>query len=459
MASGTKDKRPNHILYFDFIATVRLSIPIIVGQLGIVLMGVVDTAMIGRVGKEALAAAGVSNAVFFLIAILGIGLLNILSPMIAEAQARRIPQNLKALLVGGFWAATACALVLGSVMGVVIWHFDKLGQSPEVTALSREYMTILLSSLFPMYWFLCLRHFTDGMAMPHLSMYATLVGLLLNIFLNYLLIFGHWGLPALGLAGAAWATWGVRWAMTFILFFFLLRLPAFAFLKRHQVQMKACRQACLRIVTKGLGTGLQHFFEVATFALAAIMIGWVNDTQLAAHQIALNMASITYMISTGIAAAGAIRVGNALGRRQWHRVARAGTAALLAAIVVMTGGGVLFWLFPDFLASLYTREVEVLAVAVDLLLIAAFFQLSDGIQAVSLGILRGLQDVLYPTIATLIAYWVVALPVAYYLGIYKQMGAWGVWIGLLVGLTLAAVFLCVRFYLLLAVRKKRANKV
>lgn len=459
MTGGTQSRQTSHILYFDFIATVRLSIPIIVGQLGIVLMGVVDTAMIGRVGKEALAAAGVSNAVFFLIAILGIGLLNILSPMIAEAQSRRRQESLKALLVGGFWAATACAVFLGLVMAGVIWQFDKLGQSPQVTALSREYMSILLSSLFPMYWFLCLRHFTDGMAMPHLSMYATLVGLLLNIFLNYLLIFGHWGLPAMGLAGAAWATWGVRWAMTFILFYFLLRLPAFTFLKQCYVSMRACREACVRIITKGIGTGLQHLFEVATFALAAIMIGWVNDVELAAHQIALNMASVTYMISTGIAAAGAIRVGNALGRRQWHRVARAGTAALLAAILVMTTGGLLFWLFPHALVSLYTHEKEVLAVAVELLLIAAFFQLSDGIQAVSLGILRGLQDVLYPTVATLIAYWGVALPVAYYYGIYKEMGAWGVWIGLLVGLTLAAVFLCTRFYLLVAARKKKANNL
>jgi len=459
MRMNKNKKRSQYILYFDFWATVRLSIPIIVGQLGIVLMGVVDTAMIGRVGKEALAAAGVSNAIFFLIAILGIGLLNILSPMIAEGQARRQLQTLKALLIGGFWAATACALFLGTVMGGVIWQFEHLGQSPEVTALSREYMTILLSSLFPMYWFLCLRHFTDGMAMPHLSMYATLVGFLLNIFLNYLLIFGHWGLPALGLAGAAWATWGVRWVMTFILFFFLLRLPTFDFLKQCQVPIQACRKACIRIITKGIGTGLQHFFEVATFALAAIMIGWVSDVALAAHQIALNMASVTYMISTGIAAAGAIRVGNALGKGRWSRVARAGTAALLAAMFVMAAGGLLFWLFPHFLASLYTHEKDVLAVAVELLLIAAFFQLSDGIQAVSLGILRGLQDVLYPTVATLVAYWGVALPVAYYLGIYKQMGAWGVWIGLSIGLTLAAVFLCARFFLLLESRKKKANNM
>lgn len=446
------DKAELKLLLFDFVATFRLGLPIVIGQLGIVLMGVVDTAMIGRVGKEALAAAGVSNAVFFMVAILGIGLLNIMSPIIAEVYARRAIQELRALLVGGFWAATISACCLAVVIGVMIWHFEWFGQSQAVTQLSRVYLLSMLPSLFPMYWFLAFRQFTDGMGMPRLSMYTTLMGLVLNVLLNYILIFGNWGVPALGLLGAGLATWGSRCFMAFCLWIYLLRLPIFASIRQAQLLDLDVWRAFRRITTKGIGTGLQQFFEVATFALAAIMMGWISDAALAAHQIALNMASVTYMISTGIAVAGSIRVGNALGRMRWHKVRRAGSAALLGAFAVMGVGTVVFLLVPGLLVRLYTSEAEVVQLAVRLLLLAAFFQLSDGIQAVGLGILRGLQDVFFPTLATLVAYWGLALPTAYYLGIIQQFGAAGIWFGLLIGLTAAALFLSARFYYLTQLR-------
>jgi MATE family multidrug resistance protein len=202
-----------------------------------------------------------------------------------------------------------------------------------------------------------------------------------------------------------------------------------------------------KILNIGIPTGFQHFFEVGAFAFSAVMIGWLGSKPLAAHQIALSMASITFMIILGISAAGTIRVGNALGRKNIPEVRQAAFTAILLAAGIMACFAASFILFRNFFPTLYIGDAEVISIAASLLIIAAFFQVSDGVQAVGLGVLRGITDVKIPMLISLIAYWIIGFPVGYYLGFIRNLGALGVWIGLSLGLTIAAIFFTLRFHL------------
>jgi MATE family multidrug resistance protein len=288
--------------------------------------------------------------------------------------------------------------------------------------------------------FIAIRQLCDGLSRPKVTMYITISALVLNAVLNYLLI------HQLGLVGAAVGTLLARCYMALAIWIYVKKDAFFSPYLRVQSTL-SLTPLVVKILRLGLPGGFQFFFEIAAFSLAVIMVGWLGEAQLAAHQIAINMASTTYMMATGIAAAGSIRVGNAVGRLNRPAVQRAGTAAFLLAILFMAGCCVLFLTANEWLISLYIRDnAEVAAIAGTLVIIAGFFQLSDGVQVVGLGVLRGIADVNVPTLLTLIAYWVVALPLSYVLAFPLGFDATGVWIGLLAGLTVSAVLLTYRFY-------------
>lgn len=428
----------------DIRETLSLSMPIIIAQLGLVLMGVADTIMVGRIGATPLAAAGVSNSVFFLIAVVGSGALSMVSPLVAGTRSKRgsleSPGNLlKSAQVAGQWLAIGTFVVLM----ILAWQFHWFRQEKEVEAQAWPYLMVLAVSVFPMYYFWAGKQFTDGMGDARVSMLVTVAGLFLNIVFNWLLISGHWGFPALGLLGAGIGTLLARICMA------LLMHGAIHFSGRFEEYLNHSRvrkSLVMKIFRLGIPSGMQYFFEVAAFSGAAVLAGWIGVASLAAHQIAINLASITYMVAAGFSAAGAIRVGNARGANLPAGIIKAGTATIILAFLFMSLTALVFVLFRDILVSLYIQESEVAGIASGLLIIAAFFQLSDGVQVAGLGILRGIYDVYIPTAFTLLAYWVIGIPLGYYLSTRLGMGVDGIWYGLLAGLTCSALMLVFRFY-------------
>ncbi|MEZ0486837.1 MATE family efflux transporter [Fibrella aquatica] len=432
----------------DLSDTLRLSIPIVIAQLSNVLMGVTDNLFVGRLlGAIPLGAAGLANSMSFLLSSIGMGGLTVVAALVSQANGRGNAADVHRNYRAGIRVALLLSLVLGAVVAVVALNFQWLGQTAEVNVLARPFMLILSASNLPLFVFIAARQLCDGLRFPRIAMTITIMALVLNALFNYLFILGIGPFPELGIQGSAFATllsrvfmagamiWYVRRSVNFRAYF----NPEFA-----RLPIAADVRTILRL---GLPSGLTFFFEIALFTAAMVIIGWLGADRLAAHQIAINMVSSTYMMATGISSAAAIRVGSALGRGDQAGIRRAGIAAFLLTIMLMGFAGVVFLSFNEVLVNLYITDApEVAQIAATLVFMAGFFQLSDGIQAVGVGVLRGLSDVNVPTLITLFSYWLVALPTSYLLGFTFGYDAAGVWIGLLVGLSLAALLLTLRFF-------------
>ena len=429
------------------IEMLRLGLPIIISQLGMVAMGVADTIQVGGIeGKSAVsvAASGLANSCLFTIAIIGIIALGVVAPMISKAEAEEDTLEVSKLYqavirVGWYLGILTCAASIG--FGLVM---DILGQDAEVLALAKPYNFVISLSIVPMLLFVAFRQLSDGLGETQLAMFVTISALLLNILLNWLFIHGIWFFPRLELLGAGIATLISRIYMAVILWMMIHRNGHF---KPYLVVFKGkLSDLTKKILTIGLPAGMQGFFEVAVFAAAVVVIGWYGKYQQAAHQIAINMCSVTYMMVTGVASAGGIRVGHFWGLHDKKRLLISGNTALLMGGGFMAICALLFFILHSFLIHLYTDDAQVVPVATALLLIGAVFQLSDGLQATALGILRGISEVNVPTVITLFAYWGIGLPVGYFLAEKFGLKAAGVWIGLTAGLTASAIMLCWRFY-------------
>lgn len=403
--------------YFSKI--IKLSYPIIIGQIGIVLMGVADVVMIGRLDATNLAAAGLANSVYFLVSIIGIGTLSAVSAIVAKAKGAGHSNETALLFRQSIWASLALSAFVSSVLLVLTFNLEWFGQSSEVTHLTKSYLHILNAGTVFMLLFTGIKQFSDGLSITKPSAVITIAGLLLNVFLNWVLIYGKFGFPRLELDGAGYATSFTRLMMALVMFLYIIRGSVY----KQWLKVKDNNGGLFffkEIFRIGLPSGMQYFFEVGAFASAAIMIGWFGKEQLAAHQIAINLASVTYMVATGLSTGGSIAVGDAWGRKNKKDLIMSGKAALIMSILFMGGTALLFAVFNTFFVNLYIDDVLVGGMAANLLLIAALFQLSDGVQCVSLGILRGINDTKIPTVFTVIAYWY-----TYWLGISQIL-----WFGL-----------------------------
>lgn len=425
----------------DMRETLRLSIPIVIAQLGVVLMGVTDNLMIGRLlGALPLGAAGVANSITFLVGSIGLGGLGIVSAFVSQAKGKNDVKEINRLYRASIRVAWYLSFVLGIICLLAAWQFQLFGQTEDVTRMARPFILILTVSNTPLLLFVAIRQLCDGLSNPRVAMYITMSALVLNAILNYFLI--SW----MGLNGAAVGTLLARCYMALAIWIYVKKDSFFAIYLKAESHL-SLTPLIKKILRVGLPGGFQFFFEIAAFSLAVIMVGWLGEPQLAAHQIAINMASTTYMMATGIAAAGSIRVGMAVGRENKPAVFRAGTAAFLLVTLFMGLCCAIFLSADEWLVGLYIRDnAEVATIAATLVVIAGFFQLSDGVQVVGLGVLRGISDVNVPTLLTLIAYWVVALPLSYVLAFPLGMDVQGIWIGLLAGLTVSAILLTYRFY-------------
>jgi MATE family multidrug resistance protein len=426
-------------------STIQLAYPVIIGQLGIIMMGVVDSLMVGKIGAAPLAAASLGNGMTFIILIIGIGVSLAITPLVAIA----VGAGKKSDCGIYFRQSLLVNSVLSIIIAVLIFFaadFIKYFDQPlEVQNQAVSYMKIVGLSSIPLMLFQTYKQFIEGLSIMRPAMIIALLANLINAFVNWVLIFGNLGFPELALNGAGWATFASRVFMAIALMGFVMSNK---FFKQYDVSFhyRSINWPIIKkILSLGLPSGMQYFFEVGAFSFAVVMVGWLGTKPQAAHQIAINLASISFMAVLGISVAGSIRVGNAVGMKDIQETRRAGFTASLLGASTMLVSGIVFVLFRNFLPTLYVNDQEVISYTSSLLIIAALFQISDGTQAVGIGILRGLTDVKIPTIITFVAYWIVGLPVGYLLGFTYKMGVQGVWYGLLIGLTTSAILLTLRF--------------
>jgi MATE family multidrug resistance protein len=425
--------------------TLKLAYPVIIGQLGIIMMGVVDSIMVGRLGPIPLAAASLGNSLIFIILIIGIGSSSVVTPLVAILVGGKRFSECGVYFRQSLLVNMLLSLVMIGTILIGVNFIHHLNQPDEVIELTIIYMSIVGLSAFPLMFYQTYKHFIEGFSIMKPAMIIALLANIINAFANWVLIFGELGFPKLGLAGAAWATFVSRAFMAFVMMLYVMRNEKF---KPYDVtfHFRGINFPVIKkILRLGIPSGFQYFFEVGAFSFAVVMIGWIGTNELAAHQIAINLASISFMGVLGISQAASIRVGNAMGEQSVSKIRKAGFTAIVLGATIMSLAGLTFVILNNFLPTLYIDDEAVISIASRLIIIAALFQLSDGTQAVGIGVLRGLTDVKGPTIITFIAYWLISLPVAYILGFHFELGVDGVWIGLLIGLTVSAILLTFRF--------------
>ena len=414
--------------------------------MGHILVTVADSMMVGRLGAGPLAAVSLANSVVTVIMLFGLGISYGMTPLVAVADGANDKKTSTSILKHGLILNTIIGLMLVGVCLLSGQYFDLLGQAPSVVRDAIPYFQVMALSLLPLMIFQTFRQFSEGLSMTRQAMLISISGNVINVILNYGLIYGKLGFVAYGVIGAGWATLWSRVMMAIAMGIFVLTYSKFAKYRSVFSSVSIQWEPIRQILKIGVPSGLQYVFEVGAFSMAAIMIGWLGAEALAAHQIALNLSAISYMIATGLSAAGSIRIGNQLGKKDYKTLRQAGMTIFVMSAVLMVVFGSIFIIWQDFLPTLYVDNVNVIQMAASLLVVAGFFQVSDGVQAVGLGVLRGLSDVKVPTYVTIISYWIVAIPAGYYMGIMMDWGAVGVWLGLLLGLTVAAIAHLARFH-------------
>jgi MATE family, multidrug efflux pump len=426
--------------------TIRLALPIIIGELAQMALHIIDAAMVGAISYKQLAAAALVLNTLNIPFVLGIGMTISVSQMVSMAHGRRDGQQVSHYLFNGFClcAFTAIVISLGLVFSRnILFH---LGQDHEVARLALPFMQLMGYSIIPMLLFMTLKQFSDGLEYTKTAMLLSLAGMPVNILLNWLLIYGHWGFPRLELLGAGWATLITRTLIFIVLALVILRHRTFRrYVAVSSKQWKLNIETLRALLHIGIPSSLQLGMEAGAFAVSGILIGTISAVVQAAHQIALSCASFTFMVSMGLAQAGSIRVSNAYGRFDWPKISLIGRSTLLTALLYGIFCAIAFSLLRHELPKVFNDDPEVLRLAGILLIFAAIFQISDSTQATGAGLLRGIKDVKRPTLLIAIAYWVIGLPVGCLFTFVFGMGASGMWLGFITGLTLASLFLMARF--------------
>lgn len=438
----------------EFGYNLRLATPVILSMLGHTLVGFVDTAMVGKLGPTELAAVSLGNSIVFLVMALGIGFSTAITTLVAEAAGTNDFSRGKSVLKHGLIICGFLSffLMLGLFFSEEIMILTH--QDPSVIALAVPYIDLVALSVIPLMIFQVYKQFSDGVSLTKYAMYATFITNGINVLLNYLFIYGNFGCPKLGVLGAGVGTLVSRIIMPFLLYHMLYRnektKPYIINLRWKSVNFRLIR----KITNLGIPSSLQMIFEAGIFIAATWISGALHKNYQASNQIALSLASMTFMISAGMSTAAMIRVGNLKGMKDYLNLRRVAISVFLFVAMCQIGLVVLYAIFSDWIPQLFldTNDIGnasdiafVIEDAQKLLIIAGIFQIPDGIQIVALGALRGIQDVKIPAIISFIAYWVIAFPVSYYLGVYTEWATSGIWIGLLVGLTVAAILLTYRF--------------
>jgi len=438
----------------EFKYNLTLAVPVIMGMLGHTFVQLADNIMVGQLGTAELAAVSLGNSFVFVAMSLGIGFSTAITPLVAEADAAGKKEDGKSALKHGLLLCTILGLLLFGVIMLAKPVMYLMKQPPEVVELALPYLDLVALSLVPLIIFQAFKQFSEGLSQTKYPMYATIIANVVNITLNYLLIFGNLGFPKMGIVGAAIGTLASRVIM--VLFIWLLLrskkkfhdyVTGFNFAKLEDKVMS-------KIINLGFPSALQMFFEVGIFTSAVWLSGVLGKNHQAANQIALNLSSMTFMVGMGLGVAAMIRVGNQKGLSDFKSLRRIAISIFFLTFLLEIVFAAIFFIFNQWLPTIYLNvddvanqvdNMEVISIAAQLLVVAAIFQISDGLQVVILGALRGLQDVKVPTFITFVAYWMIGFPTSYYLSLYTELKSTGIWIGLLAGLTASAILLYIRF--------------
>ena len=438
----------------EFRYNLKLASPVMLGMVGHMTVAFADNVMVGQLGAAELAAVSLGNSFFFLAMSLAIGFATAITPIVAEADSSKNIMGVKDALKHG--------LILCSIMGISLYLLlmlvkpimFKMNQPLEVVKLAIPYLNFIALSIIPLIIFEALKRFSDGLSNTKYPMYATILANVINITLNYLLIFGHFGFPKLGITGAAIGTLVSRIVMALFLWIIFINKEKF---KQYifNLNFKILDNSIFKkIINLGFPSALQMLFEIGIFTSAIWISGVLGKNFQAANQIAFNLSAMTFMIGVGLNVAAMIRVGNQKGLADFISLRRIAFSIFLLVILIEIVFAFMFFTLRDWLPTLYLdtgniakiiENQEVIMIASELLIIVALFQIFDGLQVVILGALRGMQDVKIPTLMTFIAYWLIGFPICYYLGLYTPLKSTGIWIGLLSGLASASVMLYIRF--------------
>ena len=420
---------------------LRLAIPVVTAEIGWIMMGIVDTIMVGPLGPAAIGAVGVGSTLFMTPAVFGIGLLMGLDTFVSQSFGAGRIQECHRWLFNGVALAVLYSIPLMLLVTGGLYLLPSFGFHGDVLTLITPYIGTVIWSALPLMMYAAFRRYLQAMNVVRPVMIALITANLVNVAGNYLLIFGHFGFPEMGVVGSAWATVVARVYLAVFLFLVILRRERKLSTGLHDVPMRAQRERLARLFRLGLPAALQITVEVGVFAAASALAGALTPAAVAAHQIALNLASFMFMIPFGMASAGAVRVGQAVGRGDVEGVRAAGQAALLIGGGFMACAGLLFVAAPLPLLHLFTRDPDVIAIGLSLLAIAALFQLFDGVQAVSTGLLRGLGDTRTAMLCHVFGHWAVGLPLGYALCFWWNWGVPGLWTGLSAGLIIIGIIL------------------
>ncbi|UPZ15720.1 MATE family efflux transporter [Flavobacterium humidisoli] len=441
----------------EFSYNLRLAYPVILGMVGHTLIGIVDNIMVGKIGSTELAAVSLGNSMIFIAMSLGIGFSTAITPIVAEGDAEKNDTKIRSAFHHGLFLCTILGLVLFTVIMFAKPIMELLKQPEDVIVLAKPYLGWVAFSLIPLVMYQGYKQFADGMSLTKYSMYAMVMANVLHVGINYVLIYGIWIFPKMGIIGAALGTVISRIFLVMFMHIMLSRrddlkrfFKGFSFNEIKKTMIK-------KIISIGFPSAMQMLFEVVLFTASIWLCGNIGKTSQAANQIALSLASMTFMFAMGLSVTSMVRVSNQRGLMDYKKLIVVARSIFLLAIILETLFAIFFIIFHDYLPYIFlnmenTGQIldneEVIGIASKLLLIAAVFQISDGIQVVVLGALRGLQDVKVPMYITFVAYWVIGFPISYYLGEHTELKAQGVWVGLLAGLTAAAICLYIRFHYL-----------
>jgi MATE family multidrug resistance protein len=441
----------------EFKYTLQLAYPVVLGMLGHTLIMIVDNIMVGKLGSTELAAVSLANSMIFVALSLGIGFSTAITPIVGEADAEKDTEKIRSAFHNGLFLCVILGFLLFGLVVLGKPIMEMLHQPKEVIVLAKPFLDWVGFSLVPLIIYQGYKQFADGLSMTKYSMYAIVMANILHVIINYCLIYGIWIFPKMGIVGAALGTVISRIAMVVFMHIILSRQEQLKTYFHNFSFSEIKKETIKKIINLGVPSALQMLFEVVLFTAAIWLCGNIGKTSQAANQIALSLASMTFMFAMGLSVVSMIRVSNQKGLNDYKNLVVVARSIFLLVILIEIVFAILFIVLHNIVPSLFldmndTKQLldnkEVVFIAAKLLLVAAVFQISDGIQVVVLGALRGLQDVKIPMYLTFIAYWVIGFPISYYLGEFTELKAVGVWIGLLAGLSAAALFLYIRFHLI-----------
>ncbi len=428
-----------------YIPNIKLALPVVFAQAGQMIVGLSDTIMVGQINATELAAVSFANGLFILGLVFSIGLAYGLTPLVGKSFGAGERNLCGDWLKQGLVANLVFALILMLLMYFIGLLMPMMGQEKDVILKAKTYYNTQVVSILPFCLFMVFKQFAEGVANTRIAMVITLIANGLNIVLNYILIFGKLGFPALGIDGAGYATFISRLFMALVFVWAFIKLEFFKSYKKAFGRSNIQLGKVLKVIKVGFPIGSQMINEVFTFSMGTIMMGWISKNALAAHQIVLSMASLTYMMSVGLSSAATIKVSNYFGANDFKNLKYSAYAIIHKVVLFMIFNGIMFVVLRHTLPKLFVDNDEVVFIAAQLMIIAGIFQIFDGLQVTWLGILRGLQDVKAPSVIAFVGWILIALPISYVCAFVFKMGAIGIWTGYLSGLLLGSVLLHLRF--------------